>query len=80
MSHYVVDYSADTPQEMHANALNDACQYLGGKKFASLLITATQERDKGWCPTLEQFEFFVSFAGIRGYPCRAIYNEVWPFG
>lgn len=81
MTHYTVDYSKMTPNEKHRQALCDIEDFLGAVRFAGMYMDFTRVRDEeGYIPTLDAFHMIMSFAGVRGYPATALYNEIWPFG
>ena len=62
-----IDYSTFTGPDKANAALDDVREYLGEAKFAVLLDAA---RDYNF----EQFEVLCGFAGIEGYPVRAMYE------
>jgi ribosomal protein S12 methylthiotransferase accessory factor YcaO len=83
MAHYVIAYSGKgmTPNEAHAAALADIIDYLGGNRFGMLHNQWCAMRDnEGFYPSLEAFELMLSFGGVQGYPARAWYQEIWPYG
>lgn len=76
MTHYDVNYSDLTPQAKHDKAIADIKDYLGDDKYRNL---TAEFRAAGPMP-LGRFEMYLSIAGVQGYPVRAWYNEVYPFG
>lgn len=75
MTHYNIDYSKydDDPITKHNQAIKDIKEYIGEEKFDNL----TQEFKSFSWMSLEQFGFYVSLAGIQGYPVKAWYNYIY---
>ena len=75
--HYNIGYAGLTPQLAHNQSIQDIKDYLGEEKYELLTKQFREE-----CPDLsiEGFKMYVSLAGISGFPVRAWYNEVYPFG
>ena len=72
--HYTVSYEGLSSQEKHDKALGDLKEYLGEDRFEQLTRELSRHPDL----TLEQFEFYASFAGVQGYPVRAWYLHCFP--
>ena len=74
MSHYNVDYS-ECPDEItkHNKAISDIKDYL---ETPERFNTLTEHLKK--YPKMETFSFICSFAGIQGYPVKALYNYCHP--
>lgn len=76
MTHYTISYADLTPNEMHDQAVKDITDYLGNDRYQKLIGRLRTNNQI----SLDSFGFLVSFIGIQGYPARALYNEVWPYG
>lgn len=76
--HYNVDYNGLTPQAKHNKAIEDIKEYMGDIRYNLMSGTFIETYPCGM--SLEQFELIASFAGVQGYPVRAWYNEIYPFG
>jgi hypothetical protein len=73
MTHYTMNYSTLTPQEKYNKAIEDSKEWLGPRFDAVLkCISGFTE--------YEAAELALSFAGIQGYPCKALYDIVRPYG
>lgn len=77
MTHYTISYAGMTPGEMHDQAIRDVTDYLGSEDKYQKLISRCRAQNQ---ISLDSFQLLVSFIGIAGYPARALYNEVWPYG
>lgn len=80
MSHYIVRYEDMTPQQKHDKAIADIVDYVGAARYAKLYRDMCAARDDGYMPSREAWHMMLSFAGIQGYPCDALYAEIWPYG
>lgn len=74
MTHYDIDYSGLDPIAKHEKALQDIVDYMGRDKFDRLV----ESLRKGEQLTLQHFRLVMSFAGVQGYPVKALYNHIWP--
>lgn len=72
--HYNVDYSGLDPQAKHDKAIADIREYMGNAKYEQIKAEFT----RGKVIPFEQFQFYLSIAGIQGYPVKAFYQECWP--
>lgn len=83
MTHYTIDYAKMTPQEAHAKAIRDIKEYLGKDKNGECRYEKLTKAFKAYCPNgmdIDQFYYWTSFADVQGYPVRAWYDEIWPYG
>jgi hypothetical protein len=74
--HYSIDYSGLTNVEAHNQAISDIKEYVGDQRYIDL---TNLSRANGQI-SLDTFRMMISFAGVQGFPARAWYNEIWPFG
>lgn len=79
-----VDYSRLTPEAKAAKAVQDARDYLGADRF-DLLVSTMREKGLTWPTThdgqqypFDQFACWCDFAGVRGYPIRALWDHTFP--
>ena len=71
--HYTKDFSTLDGQAKIDAALNATREYLGDAQFTKIMgALATYPK-----PDLEHFAIMMSFAGVQGYPVKAIYATVW---
>lgn len=68
MSHYDIDYSGLTEEQKYTKALQDCKVYLGAKIYKQLLPCLVGH-------TLDSARIALSFAGIQGYPAKAMWQE-----
>lgn len=80
MTHYIKHYDNMTPQAKHDQAIADIVDYVGAVRFTKLVQEMTRARDDGYNPSRDAWHMMLSFAGIQGYPCDALYAEIWPYG
>ena len=80
MTHYIVRYEDMTPQAKHEKALADIADYMGLNRYVSFVQECVRARDSGYNPSRDAWHMMLSFAGIEGYPCDALYAEIWPYG
>lgn len=74
MAHYEIDYSVITDENAkQEKALNDIRDYIGIDRFVKLTAEFVNAVNDG--ATEEQFHFWLSFAGIQGYPVSAWYKH-----
>lgn len=74
--HTEIDYSDyETPQDMHEAAIADVKEWFGGR-YEKIIANF---RKHSPMPD-EQFELIMSFGGVKGYPVRALRDEIWPYG
>ena len=70
--HYNINYKDLTGQEKISAALKDVRQYFGNdKEFYDIMYMISEYVQQGM--TLGQLAFELDFAGVQGYPVRAIY-------
>jgi len=75
MSHET-DYSGMTPLVAHAAAVSDVKFWLGDR-YDEMTEKLRQEPQ----PSIGAFmNIYAPFAGVQGYPARAWYHEIWPYG
>lgn len=74
--HYKVDYSllSDDPVLCRESAVRDIKEFWGEKRFDRIV----GEFKKCAPMELEKFELLISFAGVSGYPVKALHETIWP--
>lgn len=71
--HYTKDFSALEGQAKIDAALNAAREFWGAEQYAKIMdALGTYPK-----PELDEFAMMMSFAGVEGYPVRAIHTTVW---
>ena len=65
--HYEIDYGGLTQEEKEEKAISDMVEYVGQEHFDKI-VKAFQEAGP---MTQMQVDFYLSFAGIQGYPAIA---------
>lgn len=73
--HYIIDYSWLDSQAKHDKAIADIREYMGNAKYEQ--VKAEFQRQPSPI-AFERFQFYLSIAGIQGYPVKAMYQECWP--
>lgn len=70
MSHYDIKYKGNLDsQEMIIQGCRDSLQYCGREHYKRVVRVVRQIKK------LEQLYFPLAFAGIQGYPVRALHNR-----
>lgn len=72
--HYTISYENLSPLEKHAKAIRDIKDYMGEERYNHLSKLFKTDYPN---ITVEQFQVMVDFAGIRGYPALAWYNQIY---
>ena len=70
MTHYTINYEGRTPIDKHNSAIQDIKDWLGEERFDKLVKAIKADPQYSF----EQFQLIVSFAGVQGYPVKALYN------
>ena len=75
MSHYTVDYGNTPEPEKRARAIEDIRRWFDDdERFARVEASLRQYLAEG--ATLEHFRLALSFAGVRGYPVQAWFDQL----
>lgn len=67
MTHYNINYTSLSPLDKFNKAIADCIDYLGQEKFEELCDKVPKTM------TLDIFRMALSFAGIQGYPAKAMW-------
>lgn len=71
MSHTEVKYNDPDPTKNQTKAMNDLRSFIGrGQSFEKFLVIATTGILQGY--TMKKFRFACAFAGVEGYPVKAL--------
>jgi hypothetical protein len=73
--HYEINYDGLDPIEKHKKAIADVIEYTGQERFDRIISALRTKYPEP--PVLEHLELVLSFAGIQGYPVKAIWNHIW---
>lgn len=71
MTHYNVDYSSLSGTRKRWKALLDTRDYTGRERYAKLRDIMRTNPE----PNLDYWHMALSFAGIQGYPVKALYES-----
>lgn len=73
MSHYEIKYEGPEG-EKQVKAMQDLTDWLGKAKIQMLAEEFRKTPDL----SPQQFRFWLSFAGVSGYPVEAFFKTIWP--
>jgi len=77
MVHYTIDYAGMSPQDAHTKAIQDIKDYMGEERYTIMTKRLRLESPPGVGAFMH---IYAPFAGVQGYPARAWYDEIWPYG